>query len=190
MFYEVVLDCGETANKCTISPLASRADFRLIYAKTSPLFGPFQAEILLHHQGECLTTLKNKITAPIAGISCIDCIWRRLDHLLDRVAQPLPHLARIPEGFITAYPRKSKVCPDPENGLATIEAIFVAAALLGHWDLTLFSKYYFGKKFIELNRERFLALGVHQAADPLDEMKPAFRVRNSQQRRNDRGKCR
>jgi hypothetical protein len=34
MIYEIILDAGETANKCTIAPLAHRPDFRLF-----PVFG-------------------------------------------------------------------------------------------------------------------------------------------------------
>lgn len=187
MLYEVILDEGETANKCTIAPLAGRADFRLIRVQGRNALGPLKAPLLLHHQGQCLTQLKGSLGASL-GIASIDCVWRRLDVLLGRVVGPLPLLARIPEGFETAYPRSSERGTDPKGGLATIEAIFVASAILGQWDASLFSKYYFGRRFIEINRGRFLELGIHQAADPAAQPVFAQPTRNSQQRRLDRGR--
>lgn len=187
MLYEVILDSGETPNKCTIAPLRHRADFRLIQVKGNPVFGPLDSSILLHHQGQCLSTF-SKSVGEVKGIASVDCVWRRLDSLLQRIVAPLPVLARIPDGFVTAYPRISSQNTDPEGGLATIEAIFVAAALLGNWDATLLSEYYFGRKFIEMNSKRFLELGVNQAADPDTWPILTPRSRNSRQRRRDRGR--
>lgn len=159
MFYEIVLDSGEKANKCTIVPLADRADFRLIRVKGPPKLGPLEATVLLHHEGECLTTLRQKMGV-VSGIAAIDCVWRRLPVLHRRLAEPVPVLARIPDGFETAYPRRSAKETDPSRGLATIEAIFIASALLGRPDTTLLAKYYFGAKFLEMNQQRFATLGV------------------------------
>lgn len=187
MRYEVVLDEGETPNKCTIAPLAPRPDFRLIRVEGRKPLGALSSPILLHHEGECITRLRSE-PKQVSGIASVDCIWRRLDFLLARIDAPLPRLVRIPDGFETAYPRRSENDTDPEGGLATIEAIFVASAFLGNWDPTLLSKYYFGRRFIEMNRVRFLDGGVSQAADP--SLLPSFIApeRNSRQRRRDRGR--
>jgi pre-rRNA-processing protein TSR3 len=186
MQYEVILDTGETPNKCTIAPLHDRNDFRLIRVQGNRFLGPLTSTFLLHHEGQCLTTIQADLK--VSGIASIDCVWKRLNTLIHRIEGPLPLLVRIPDGFETAYPRQSKKDTDPAGGLATIEAIFVAAALLGNWDASLFSLYYFGRKFIELNAQRFLELGVHQAADTHALPKLAPRDRNSQQRRRDRGR--
>ncbi len=185
MRYEIILDTGETANKCTIAPLRDRPDFRLIRVQGAQALGPLSAPILLHHEGECLTRIRAS-AAPIDGIASIDCVWKRLGLLVDRVEGRLPRLARIPDGFETAYPRRSVKNTDPDGGLATIEAIFVAAALLGRWDASLLSRYYFGRRFVEMNRKRLLELGVAQAGD--DRMLPVLeeRPRSSAQRRMDR----
>jgi ribosome biogenesis protein Tsr3 len=188
MQYEVILDLGETANKCTIAPLSYRSDFRLMRVQDNcGTLGPLFSSILLHHEGTCLTTVRESMPR-IAGIATIDCVWRRLDGLIRRVQGPLPILARIPAGFETAYPRRSEKDFDPEGGLATIEAIFVSAALLGNWDVSLFSEYYFGRKFIEMNKNRFLELGVVQANNQENLPTLSPRTRNSKQRRRDRGK--
>lgn len=159
MFYEVIIDSGEKANKCTIVPLSHRLDFRVMKVQGAQPLGPLRSSILLHHEGECLTTLRKSIHSA-HGIAAIDCVWRRLDVLLSRVIDPSPIFARIPDGFVTAYPRRSAKDTDPSKGLATIEAIFIAAAMLNNVDTSLLSKYYFGDKFLELNRSRFQELGV------------------------------
>jgi pre-rRNA-processing protein TSR3 len=187
MDYEVILDSGETANKCTIAPLSYRSDFCLIPVRGNRVFGPLKSSILLHHEGRCLSLIR-KSFGPVQGIASIDCVWRRLDGLIRRIEGQLPLLARIPEGFETAYPRHSAHSIDPAGGLATIEAIFVASAMLGNWDVSLLSEYYFGRKFVELNKNRFIELGVHQASLPEALPTLTLRPRNSMQRRRDRGK--
>jgi len=159
MHYEVIIDRGEKPNKCTIAPLADRADFELFWVKGEGLLGPLKSPILLHHEGKCLSEFLSKKTT-VEGIATIDCVWRRLDVLLKKLAPPIPELVKIPDGFVTAYPRKSKLNTDPKAGLATIEAIFIASAFLGNWDLTLFDKYHFGPAFLELNRDHFRKFGI------------------------------
>jgi ribosome biogenesis protein Tsr3 len=186
MRYEVILDEGETANKCTIAPLSYRQDFKLLRVKSDKPLGPLTANIILHHQGKCLLRMKSQTET--LGLAAIDCVWKRLNTLLSRIQGTLPVLGRIPDGFETAYPRRSKQMTDPDTGLATIEAIFVATAILKKWDPTLLSEYYFGRKFVELNRKRFLELGISEAG--CDEKLPVYNVRpkNSMQRRRDRSK--
>jgi hypothetical protein len=70
---------------------------------------------------------------------------------MQRVSLPLPRLVRIPEGFTTAYARRNKEGKDPDAGLATIEALFIAAAFLGFWDESLLEKYYFKSEFLKGN---------------------------------------
>lgn len=187
MFYEVLLDSGETPNKCTISPLAYRADFNLIRVYGEEPLPGLKAPILLHHEGRCLTELREELVDPV-GIASVDCIWNRLDTILKKIQKPLPIFARIPEGFKTVYPRKSKNGGDPECGLATIEAIFTASALLRNWDASLLSEYYFGRAYVEVNRKRFLDLGVLEARDETLFPKLNLREKNSLQRRHARGR--
>ncbi|HCM40011.1 MAG: hypothetical protein A2070_03580 [Bdellovibrionales bacterium GWC1_52_8] len=189
MHYEVIIDEGETPNKCTVAPLLYRKDFRLFWVADRKPLGPLLAPILLHHEGECITRYRN-LELPVQGIACIDCVWRKLNILIEKVTGPRPTFARIPEGFRSAYPRQSANNSDPAGGLATIEAIFTAAAILGNWDLSLLSEYYFGAQFVELNRQQFIKLGVAEAADPkaLPVLSP--RNRSSVQRKHDRRQIR
>jgi pre-rRNA-processing protein TSR3 len=150
--FEIVVDKGEKPNKCTILPLVYRKDFKIHRPGRNQVIGPLTGDLLLHPEGELLHQMK---VDHVKRLSLIDSNWKLLPMLLSRVALPLPKLARIPEGFVTAYPRKSKLNTDPDGGLATIEAMFIAAAFLGVWDETLFDKYHFGKDFLTLNAETF-----------------------------------
>ncbi len=183
---EVIIDHGETANKCTIAPLVDRIDFRLIPVGRDLSLGRLNSPVLLHHEGECITQVAQRM--PVSGIAVIDCIWRRLDPLMKRIERPLPLLCRIPDGFVTAYPRRSKDCSDPDVGLATIEAIFIALTLVGKWDLSLLEHYPFAEKFIALNRLRFQQLGVDAERFNLPSTIYKRPVRNSLLRRMARGR--
>ena len=166
MQYEIVIDRGESANKCTIAPLSYREDFNLLRVKGNSVIGPLVSTVLLHHEGDSYENIQRH-RSEISGIACIDCIWRRLNPILAKVQGPLPRLMKIPDGFKTAYPRKSELDHDPEGGLATIEAIFIAAALFGKWDVTLLHEYYFGKEFIDLNAGRMRDLGIYRDERPI-----------------------
>jgi hypothetical protein len=85
MHYEVILDSGETPNKCTIAPLRYRPDFHLYPVKGNAVFGPLKASILLHHEGQCLTEIQKSLTG-VQGIAAIDCVWRRVLKPLTLVA--------------------------------------------------------------------------------------------------------
>lgn len=190
MIYEIVVDSNETPNKCTIIPLASRADFRIFRKLDTNSIGPLSAPLLLHHEGQCLTVLRDQFKSAPA-LASIDCVWRRLPKLLSSIQwanQKPPALAKIPEGFKTAYPRVSRSNMDPSGGLATIEAIFIASALLGYWDATLFSKYYFGRKFIELNAQQFIEFGIHEVLTPNQFPLVGPTARDSLSRRRSRGR--
>ena len=180
--YEIVVDHGETPNKCTVMPLVYRTDFDIRQGRVTRAL---RADLLLHPEGEPLSQLSlapDKVTC----LAAIDCIWRRLTPILAGIDAPHPPLASIPRGFVTAYPRTSKKDFDPEGGLATIEAIFIAAAFLGHWDLSLLREYFFAERFLALNSAVFESYGIQGPVEG-----PVFQPllpRNSRTRRIGRGR--
>ena len=186
MNYEIVVDHGETANKCTIAPLRGRPDFRFFPVFGEGSLGPLSAPILLHHEGICLTRIDR--THSLNKLASVDCVWHRLPSILRRLdwVEAPAVFAKIPNGFVTAYPRTGKA--DPEGGLATIESIFIAAALLGNWDVTLLSRYYFARAFVERNAKRFVDLGVAQADDASQWPPPTQLQRTSHTRKVNRGR--
>lgn len=185
LHYEIIVDHGETANKCTIMPLQYREDFIILQGRVR---GPLTSSLLLHHEGVPFHQL-DRSTRETKRVGVIDCVWRRLDPILEYLEKPLPTLVRIPDGFVTAYPRRSKKDFDPSGGLATIEAIFIAGAFLGHWDETLLREYFFAEQFLEMNDAVFRQYGVNP---PENQSRPIFNPllpRNAQQRRIGRGRA-
>lgn len=159
MKFEILVDKSESVTKCTILPLEYRTDFEIVrFGRNRPI-AALTGDFLLHPEGQLLSDVRVQ-GAKVEKISLIDCNWRWLPGILQHLAQPWPALVRIPEGFVTAYPRRNKEGRDPENGLATIEALFIAAAFLGRWDETLLKEYYFAGRFLEINCKTFAAFGL------------------------------
>ena len=188
--YEVLLDHGETPNKCTIAPLAYRDDFSIRKLSSQPHLAPLTSDYLLHPDGISISDLTRE-SRPYS-LAAIDCVWRRLGPIIATIEAPLPRHIAIPPGFITAYPRRShpsniKTNVDPASGLATIEAIFIAATLLGHWGPTLLSEYFFGERFVEINRRTFARYGVELTCTQSPVVFAPKLPRNSQSRRINRG---
>lgn len=190
--FEILIDHSETSNKCTILPLAYRSDFKITkfprQTSSKPPELHLHSELLLHPAGHPINEYAAAHGPFNGSIAAIDSIWRRLDPIMQAVAKPLPTLVGLPSGFVTAYPRVSRHDFDPEGGLATIEALFIAAALVGHWDESLLSEYFFGQKFLELNAGRFADFGV---VVPTERSEPLFKPlipRNAHSRRRGRGR--
>lgn len=77
----------------------------------------------------------------------LDSTWRWLPQLLACLrGEPVPR--SIPGHLRTAYPRTSKVFDDPEAGLASIEALYVARRILGDDDPTLLDGYHWQDAFL------------------------------------------
>ena len=78
----------------------------------------------------------------------LDSTWRWLPQLRAGV-HGTPLARSIPGAIATAYPRTSKVFEDPAAGLASIEALYLARALLGDRDETLLDGYHWKQPFLE-----------------------------------------
>jgi pre-rRNA-processing protein TSR3 len=166
VIYEFVIDKTERPNKCSILPLDGRADFRLTRVVANEALPAFSGDCLLHPDGVPFDRMTEEARRAVKTLSFIDCNWLRLPGLVTRIAKPLPTLVAIPPGFVTAYPRRNKQNLDPEAGLATIEAVFIAAAYCGVWDETLLAKFHWAKEFLAANAERLAPLRKHAAVIP------------------------
>lgn len=91
-----------------------------------------------------------------SGLLVLDGTWRwaaRMEaDFADVPVRSLPH-------WETAYPRTSKLFEDPDAGLATIEAIFVAYQLLGYSTTGLLDRYHWRDDFLEKNNSRLKVEG-------------------------------
>lgn len=158
MRYEILVDKTERANKCSILPLAYRKDFRIVRFDRRYPIPALAGNLLLHPEGRPLGDWKN--AGDDVVVAAVDCNWNRLGNILERIDGVLPPLARIPGGFVTAYRRRNKQDRDPDSGLATVEALFLAAAFLGNWDRSLLAEYNEAGRFLEANAAAFARHGL------------------------------
>ena len=73
-------------------------------------------------------------------------------YALRNATPPFAHVEpRSLSGYVTAYPRVSKLGTDPANGLASIEALYIAMRILGRATEGLLDHYHWAREFLEVN---------------------------------------
>jgi rRNA small subunit aminocarboxypropyltransferase len=156
----IVRDGRESARKCSLTALRSRPEIRPglspeIQFRSWVRERPLEVGdcTLLHPEGERLS--RADLGRPLL---LVDSSWRHLAQVLRDLRGTLAARS-IPEGFVTAYPRRSRVFADPESGLASLEALYVALAILAAPRPDLLEGYRFAPEFLERNAERLAALG-------------------------------
>jgi pre-rRNA-processing protein TSR3 len=138
----IVRHSHENPRKCSILPLRSRADVVFLQhpvARRPPLEG----YVRLAAEGEPLSAAD-----AACGLLLLDGSWRWADAMTRDFLDVPPRSLR---GFRTAYPRVSKLGTDPDNGLASVEALFVAYHLLGRPTAGLLDYYRWAEEFLRLN---------------------------------------
>ena len=139
----IVHDPREPARKCSITPLRGMAGVRFESASAGRRVDAGR-RIWLHPDGEELRPEDGGI-----GLLLIDCTWRRVPKLSKRIDGEL--LRRRLPNLVTAYPRRSKLTPDPEHGLASVEALYAAIALLYGPRPELLARYRWADEFLAAN---------------------------------------
>ena len=77
----------------------------------------------------------------------LDSTWRYLPQLAGCLdGEPIRR--SLPSDVVTAYPRVSRIYEDPARGLASVEALYAAARLLGCDDPTLLDGYRWKQEFL------------------------------------------
>ena len=132
----------ENPKKCSVLPLQGRADVRFLPYPTldRPSFAGY---IRLAADGPELS-----IADVLCGILLLDGSWRSSSKMVAQFEDVAP---RSLHGWKTAYPRVSKQGTDPDNGLASIEALYIAYHLLGRSTEGLLDHYHWAEQFLELN---------------------------------------
>lgn len=135
----------ERRSKCSLTPLEGLPGFTFF---TYPQDEPDVADHLrLSLDGPPLATADRE-----RPLLLLDGTWRLVAPLERRYADVEPR--SIPRA-ITAYRRVSKVFPDPEAGLASIEALIVAFQVLGTDPAPLVERYLWGRDFLDRNPSLF-----------------------------------
>jgi pre-rRNA-processing protein TSR3 len=135
----------ENLKKCSLSGLETRKDLHF-YTYPKDLLPELNQVIVLKVGAPILT--KKDANRPLL---LIDGTWK----LAQTMEKSLPsnlEARSLPPEFKTAYPRKQTGCPDPDTGLASIEALFIAHFLLGRSTSGLLDHYYWKDIFLSINR--------------------------------------
>jgi pre-rRNA-processing protein TSR3 len=133
----------ENPKKCSVMPLKGRDDIRLLsYPVEQPL--DLEGYIRLAAEGPELSSADRE-----HGILLLDGSWRSAGKMITHFEAVPP---RSLHGWKTAYPRVSKLGTDPDHGLASIEALYIAYHILGRPTDGLLDHYHWAERFLELNR--------------------------------------
>jgi len=158
MHFLIVQDYKENRRKCTLTALESRTDFtfrRLEHPSRSAEKVEVGPGILLEIDAPPLSRGDAQLVAA-GSLVIVDSTWARVPKVLGRLRVTegaCLQRRRIPDGFLTAYPRMSKLHSDPPDGLASVEAIFAATAILGEPLPDLLGHYHWAREFLWRNQE-------------------------------------
>jgi len=132
----------ENPKKCSVLPLKDRRDVQLL---TYPpkLMPALDSYIRLAADGPEVS-----MADQACGILLLDGSWRAAGKMIAQFEAVAP---RSLHGWQTAYPRVSKLGTDPDNGLASIEALYIAYHILGRPTDGLLDHYYWARQFLEMN---------------------------------------
>lgn len=139
----IVRHSHENPRKCSVLPLRGRPDLIFLNYPVAHR-PPLEGYVRLAADGPPLSAADAG-----AGLLLLDGSWRWAASMT-RDFQDVP--PRSLHGFRTAYPRVSKLGTDPDNGLASVEALFVAYHLLGRDTAGLLDHYRWAGEFLRLNK--------------------------------------
>jgi len=138
----VVRHSHENPRKCSILPLRGRPD--LVFLNHPVKERPdLTGYVRLAAEGPELSVADSE-----SGLLLLDGSWRWAG-AMERDFLDVP--SRSLHGWNTAYPRVSKLGTDPDNGLASVEALFAAYHILGWTTDGLLDHYRWRDEFLRLN---------------------------------------
>lgn len=139
----------ENLKKCSLRGLEEREDFRFY---TYPLQGrpKLPGYVLLDMNAKELTKADSH-----RGLFVLDATWRYAEKMMQVDSFDEMERRSLPGIFRTAYRRRQEDCSDPERGLASIEALYVAYRILGRDALSLLDHYYWREEFLTMNEACF-----------------------------------
>lgn len=140
----------ENLQKCSLRGLESRTDCRFHrYPMRSSEWPVLENYVLLALDGELLSPADAQ-----KGLLLIDATWRYAEVMLRFVEQQTAGLLprrTLPANLRTAYPRRQDDCPHPQQGLASIEALYAAYSMMGRATTGLLDHYYWREEFLAKN---------------------------------------
>ena len=136
----------ENLKKCSLRGLEGRSDFKFFTYPQDSL-PPLESSILLTLGAPILSKQDSAY-----GLCLVDATWRHAGVMLKNTPAFDTCIKRsLPSHLRTAYPRRQEDCPDPEAGLASIEALYAAYFLLGRNTEGLLDNYHWKESFLSVN---------------------------------------
>ena len=138
----IVRHSRENPRKCTVLPLRGRPDV-LFLGYPVKAMPDLTGYVRLAADG-----LELSEADAASGLLLLDGSWRWAGSMTRDFLDVPP---RSLSDFRTAYPRSSKMGTDPDNGLASVEALFLAYHILGRPTEGLLDHYRWAEAFLSLN---------------------------------------
>ena len=136
----------ENLKKCSLRGLESRSDFKF-HRFPMQEFPDLTGYVMLAMEGEELTEADAH-----SGLLLIDATWRYAAQMCAAVDREILLPKRtLPQKYRTAYPRHQTDCPNPDEGLASVEALYLAFLITGRDPTGLLDKYYWKNEFLQKN---------------------------------------
>jgi pre-rRNA-processing protein TSR3 len=134
----------ENLKKCSLRGLETRPDLSFYTYPVDVL--PDYSHFLLLKVGAPPLSIADRDR----GLFLIDGTWR-LAQIMEKQLPWKMEARSLPPGYRTAYPRRQTDCPDPESGLSSIEALYIAHLLIGRSTENLLDTYHWKNLFLQLN---------------------------------------
>jgi pre-rRNA-processing protein TSR3 len=138
----IVRHSHENPKKCSVLPLKGRPDIVFLNYPV-PQRPDLTGYVRLAADGPELSAAD-----ATAGVLLLDGSWRWAASMTRDFEDVPPRSLR---GIRTAYPRVSKLGTDPDNGLASVEALFAAYRILGRDTTGLLRHYRWVEEFLAAN---------------------------------------
>ncbi len=139
----ILKDFKESPKRCSILWLRGKDGFEFLDRKKFDEYD-FSGMVLLRPDGEPAGKLGKD-----EKILLVDSNWRKAKKMYHRLEEKYDNLKKISiNGFVSAYPWKKG---RPENGLCSIETLWVLKLLAGERDDSLFQNYKWKDRFFEVN---------------------------------------
>lgn len=136
----------ENLKKCSLKNLENRNDLRFFTYPKDELIDI--SDYIVLAMGAPELTEKDRDS----GLFFIDATWKYAEVMQKQLPQKEKVKWRsLPNIYKTAYPRKQTNCPNPKNGLSTLEAIYLSYLIVNKDPTGLLDHYHFKDEFLRIN---------------------------------------
>ncbi len=136
----------ENLKKCSLRGLEAREDL-LFYSYPKEALPDLTGYVLLSFEGPPLS-----IADQDYGLVLLDGTWRYAEKMAASIYKRGPvQIRSLPSHFQTAYPRRQEDCSEPDRGLASVEALYIAYLLMGRDPAGLLDHYHWQELFLKKN---------------------------------------